>query len=389
MRIILTIAVILPIAPLLNRIVFRPIADASVLLLLIVSVALHFALDGLGLLFFGPEGVRTESLIDYTAIIAGTPISGQAMLIIVASAIFFSFLLFLFFNFTLYGKALHATAINRTGARLMGIRPHYSGTIAFLLGSLLAAVSGILIAPVNTIFYDSGFLIGLKSFVGAIIGGLVSFPVTAIGSLFVGILESFAAFLSSPFKEVIVFSILIPVLLWRSYTLVQARGRGRGMSARQTLDCDHGRPCWRLPAAPLYLQPFTITLLNYIGVYAFIALGLVLLTGIGGMVSFGQASFMGIAAYATAWTSASWAIRPGSGLFSRWSMTGLVAAILGAVTLRLQGHFLSLSTIAWGLAIYFSFGNIPGLGAYNGIAVVAADLHRLASHWSKAARFTT
>jgi branched-chain amino acid transport system permease protein len=220
-RIVLTIAVILPIAPLLNRIVYRPIADATVLLLLIVSVALHFALDGLGLLFFGPEGVRTESLFDYTAIIAGTPVSGQSMLI-VASAIFFSFLLFLFFNYTLYGKALHATALNRTGARLMGIRPHHSGTIAFLLGSLLAAVSGILIAPVNTIFYDSGFLIGLKSFVGAIVGGLVSFPVTAIGSTLVGILESFSAFLSSPFKEVIVFSILIPVLLWRSYTLVHA-----------------------------------------------------------------------------------------------------------------------------------------------------------------------
>ena len=122
--------------------------------------------------------------------------------------------------------------MNRTGARLMGIRPQRSGTIAFLLGSLLAAVSGILIAPVNTIFYDSGFLIGLKAFVGAIIGGLVSFPVTAIGSVFVGILESFAAFLSSPFKEVIVFSILIPVLLWRSYSLRADRGGGRGMSAR-------------------------------------------------------------------------------------------------------------------------------------------------------------
>lgn len=220
-RILLAVAIILPIAPLLNRIVYQPIADATVLLLLIVSVALHFAMSGLGLLFFGPEGVRTESLVDYTAIIADTPVSGQAMLIL-ASAIFFSFLLYLFFNFTLYGKALHATALNRTGARLMGIRPQQSSTIAFLLGSLLAAVSGILIAPVNTIFYDSGFLIGLKSFVGAIIGGMVSFPVTAIGSLLVGILEGFAAFLSSPFKDVIVFSILIPVLLWRSYTLVHA-----------------------------------------------------------------------------------------------------------------------------------------------------------------------
>jgi branched-chain amino acid transport system permease protein len=225
LRILLTIALILPISPLLDRIVFRPIADGTVLLLLIVSVALHFALVGLGLLFFGPEGVRTETLTDASFDIAGVAVSGETTLIVVSAA-FFSLLLFLFFEFTLYGKALHATALNRTGARLMGIRPHVSGTIAFLLGSLLAAVSGVLIAPVNTIFYDSGFLIGLKAFVGAIIGGLVSFPITAIGSVLVGILESFAAFFSSPFKEVIVFSILIPVLLWRSYTTATAEESG-------------------------------------------------------------------------------------------------------------------------------------------------------------------
>ena len=216
LRIVLTLALIAPIAPLLDRVVFRPIADASVLLLLTVAVALHFALVGLGLLFFGPEGVRTESLSDATLTLGGIPISGQS-LIIVAAAIVFSGLFFLFFEFTIAGKSLHATAVNRTGARLMGIRPERAGAIAYLLGSLLAGVSGVLISPVNTIFYDSGFLIGLKAFVGAIIGGLVSFPVTAIGSMFVGVLESFAAFQSSAFKEVIVFSILIPVLLWRSY----------------------------------------------------------------------------------------------------------------------------------------------------------------------------
>src|SRR3569833_2728154 len=122
-----------------------------------------------------------------------------------------------------------------------------------------------------------------------------------------------------------------------------------------------------LMGAPLYLAPFTITLLNYIGVYSLIALGLVLLTGNAGMVSFGQASFMGIAAYATGWTSAVRGYSPWLGLILALVLSGLIAAILGAVTLRLGGHFLSLSTIAWGLAIYFSFGNIPGLGAYDGI----------------------
>jgi len=216
-RILLALMLIMPIAPLLDRIVYRPIADGTVLLLLTVSVALHFALRGLGLLFFGPEGVRTEPLTSMAIEIAGIHVSGQTVLIVTA-ALVFSGLLFLFFDFTLTGKALRATAVNRTGARLMGIRPARAGTIAYLLGSLMAGVSGILIAPVNTIFYDSGFLIGLKAFVGAIVGGLTSYPLAALGTLGVGILESFASFESSAFKDVIVFSLLIPILLWRSFT---------------------------------------------------------------------------------------------------------------------------------------------------------------------------
>ncbi|GHD20568.1 branched-chain amino acid ABC transporter permease [Tianweitania populi] len=219
LRILFSLILILPIAPLLDRIVYRPIADASVLMLLIVSMALHFALVGLGLLFFGPEGVRTEPMTDAIFEFGSIMITGQAALIMFA-AVLFSGLLYLFFDFTLIGKSLRATAVNRSGARLMGIRPERSGTIAYIVGSLMAGVSGILIAPVNTMFYDSGFLLGLRAFVGAIIGGLVSYPGTAIGSLFVGVLESFASFQSSAFKDVIVFSLLIPILIWRSIVSV-------------------------------------------------------------------------------------------------------------------------------------------------------------------------
>jgi branched-chain amino acid transport system permease protein len=220
-RIALSLALVLPIAPLLDRVVFRPIADASVLLLLTVAVALHFALVGLGLLFFGPEGVRTQPLTDANFEMGGLVVNAQTLLIVGASIVF-SALLFLFFEFTLLGKALRATAINRTGARLVGIRPATTGTIAYLLASLLAGISGVLIAPVATIFYDSGFLIGLKAFVGAIFGAMASYPMTALGAVLVGLLESFASFWTSAFKEVVVFGILIPVLLWRSLSLAAA-----------------------------------------------------------------------------------------------------------------------------------------------------------------------
>src|SRR5215469_4643331 len=122
-----------------------------------------------------------------------------------------------------------------------------------------------------------------------------------------------------------------------------------------------------LAVAPALLSPFKITLLNFIGIYTLAVLGLVLLTGVGGMLSFGQAAFVGIAAYATAWACAIHGYSPWLGFVLAVVLVCGIAALLGAITLRLEGHFLPLSTIAWGLAIYFLFGNIDALGHFNGI----------------------
>jgi branched-chain amino acid transport system permease protein len=214
--ILITLAIVLPISPLLYRIAFRPLADASVLVLLIVAVAVHFALSGMALVFFGPEGYRTQPMTRAFFTIGPVGVSGQSILVVVSAAVF-GLLLFLFFEHTLSGKALRATAINRVGARLVGILPSTSAAIAFLLASALAGISGILIGPITTLYYDSGFLIGLKAFVGAIIGGLVSYPATIVGALLVGLFESYASFWNSAFKEVIVFGSLIPILLRRSF----------------------------------------------------------------------------------------------------------------------------------------------------------------------------
>jgi branched-chain amino acid transport system permease protein len=214
--ILITLAVTLPISPLLYRIAFQPLADASVLLLLIIAVAVHFALSGMALIYFGPEGFRTQPLTRAFFNIGPMTVSGQSILV-VASAAVFGLFLFLFFERTLNGKALRATAVNRVGARLVGIRLSTTAAIAFLLASVLAGISGILIGPIATLYYDSGFLIGLKAFVGAIIGGLVSYPATIVGAILVGLFESYASFWNSAMKEVIVFGSLIPILLWQSF----------------------------------------------------------------------------------------------------------------------------------------------------------------------------
>jgi branched-chain amino acid transport system permease protein len=122
-----------------------------------------------------------------------------------------------------------------------------------------------------------------------------------------------------------------------------------------------------LLAAPFWAAEFTITLLNYIGIYALVALGVVLLTGVGGLTSFGQAAFVGIGAYATAWLTTAEGASPWLGLLFALALSGIVAALLGAITLRLGGHFLPLGTIAWGLSIFFLFGNLETLGRNNGI----------------------
>ena len=222
LQVVASVALVVPITPLVARLALQPIADASVLVLLIVSLALHFLLSGLGLLFFGPEGSRTHPLVTGTWTIAdGYTVNGQVLLM-VGAAIVLSGLFFLLFERTVTGKALRATAVNRVGARLVGIRPAKTALVAYTGASLLAGIIGVLIAPVTTMYYDSGFIIGLKAFIAAIIGGLVSYPLTAVGALAVGIFESFASFWSGELKDVLVFGLLIPVLLLRSFVAAHA-----------------------------------------------------------------------------------------------------------------------------------------------------------------------
>jgi len=211
----LSLAIVACIGLFLYRLAFQPLAHTSVLVLLIASVGCHLAMQGLGLLFFGAEGQRGPAVADIALTFGPLRFTGQS-LAVYAITIGFIVALWLFFGFSLYGKALRATAVNRLGARLAGIRTTLSGQIAFLLAALIGALSGILIVPITTLYYDTGFLIGLKGFIAAIIGGLVSYPLTAIAALVVGTVEAFSSFYASNFKEVIVFTLLVPVLLLRS-----------------------------------------------------------------------------------------------------------------------------------------------------------------------------
>jgi branched-chain amino acid transport system permease protein len=212
---LLTLAIVTPLGGLTYRLAYESLADATVLVLLIVSVGVHFALTGVGLLFFGAEGFRNPSFWDARFTAGPLMLSGQTLIIFLASTALIV-LLWLFFERSLYGKALRATAVNRLGARLMGISTVQAGRLSFTMAAFIGALSGLLIGPTTTVFYDSGFLIGLKGFVAAVFGGLASYPLALVGAIGVGLLEAFGSFWASAFKEVIVFTSILPVLLWRS-----------------------------------------------------------------------------------------------------------------------------------------------------------------------------
>ena len=127
-----------------------------------------------------------------------------------------------------------------------------------------------------------------------------------------------------------------------------------------------------LVGIPLLAPQFWVTLGNYVGLYSIVALGLVLLTGIAGQTSFGQAAFVGLGAYTTAYLTTQYGASPWLALPAGLAITLVVALALGFITLRMQGHYLPLATIAWGISLFFLFGNLEWLGGHTGMTGIPA-----------------
>ncbi|HEX7436664.1 MAG TPA: branched-chain amino acid ABC transporter permease, partial [Caldimonas sp.] len=125
-----------------------------------------------------------------------------------------------------------------------------------------------------------------------------------------------------------------------------------------------------MPQLPV--PEFWITQANYIGLYALVVIGLVLLTGVAGLTSFGQAAFVGLGAYSAAYLTVTHGVSPWFTVWIGLVVTGLAALVLGWITLRMSGHYLPLATIAWGLSLYYLLGNIDALGKYDGLLGIPA-----------------
>jgi len=212
---LLTVLLVTPIGPYLYEIVFEKIARASSLILLIVSLAIHFVLSGCVLVLFGAEGIRNNVSILPSMTLGGLPLSGYALTVTLVAALT-CLTLYVSFSKSLLGKSLRATADNPTGAAIVGINPSSSASLAFAVAAFIAAVVGIFLSSNLTIYYDSGMMIGLKGFIGAVFGGFSSYPVSAFGAYLLGFAESFFSFEFSKYKDALVFVLVLPVVVARA-----------------------------------------------------------------------------------------------------------------------------------------------------------------------------
>ncbi|HEX3048018.1 MAG TPA: branched-chain amino acid ABC transporter permease [Bacillota bacterium] len=194
----------------------RPLQKATTFSVIIMTIGASIFIRGLALLIWGTDTYSLPFFITGDPIIIGGAAIIPHYLLVFGASIVLMLILNLFFKKTLVGQAMRASAVNRQGASLCGIKPEWMVKISFGLSAGLAAISGIIIAPTNLTGWDVGIKLGLKGFVVAIIGGLNSFVGTICGGFLLGIIEALGAgFISSQYKDAITFGLLIIILFLR------------------------------------------------------------------------------------------------------------------------------------------------------------------------------
>jgi len=222
---VLSVICVTIIGALMERLTIYPARRAAALSLIIITVGAYITMQGLALLFWGADPYKlpafsTLELGDRKFRFAGVLVKAQSFWIWGTTAVILVILAF-FFERTILGKAVRACAVNRRAAQLMGISPSRMSLLSFALAAALGAIGGIVLAPATRPIYDMGLKLGLKGFVAAIMGGLVSSPGAVLGGLLLGVLENIAAGVTKAgFKDIFAFIILILLLLFRPQGII-------------------------------------------------------------------------------------------------------------------------------------------------------------------------
>jgi branched-chain amino acid transport system permease protein len=216
-----------------ERVAIHPARHSPPVTLIIITVGVTIILRAGALLKWGANpyvlpSFTTLVLEDRIYRFGGVTVQAQSLWIWATLVVVLG-LLYLLLEHTLMGKALRACAVNRRAAQLMGINPNRMSLIAFAMAAALGAIGGIVLGPVTRPIYDMGLMLGLRGFVAAIVGGMVSTPGAVVGGLLLGVVENVVAGVTNPtYKSVFAFLILIGILLFRPQGII-----GRGETATE------------------------------------------------------------------------------------------------------------------------------------------------------------
>lgn len=339
------------------------LSNANVLML---TAGLLTMIEGFSLAVWGSQPYAMppfsgEQPLAFGAILIPT----QAFWVFGATALCIVALWFLIVR-TKLGKGLRACAENPSAASLMGIDVPRMTLLSFGLATLIAAISGVIVAPTTSLQFDTGRLFTISGFVAAAIGGIASFPGAVIGGLFLGLVTQLStAYISSLFSSAISLLILLVVLIWRPQGLVAA-GVGRRQDTRdEAKAAGHAGKlpahlAWPLAAIAVVVAvfiPFVITdngTMSGLVIAAILfmtLMGLDVLMGYAGQVSLGQSGFMAIGGYTSGYLAINTEIAPVLSILAGIGVSVLCALVLSVVTLRLRGLYLALATLAFGLLI--------------------------------------
>jgi branched-chain amino acid transport system permease protein len=208
-----------------ERAAIYPARNSPAVTLIIITIGATITLRAAALLAWGADpyvlpAFTTLALEDRVFRFGGITLEAQSLWIW-ATLVVVLVLLYLFLERTVVGKALRACAVNRRAAQLMGINPSRMSLLSFAMAAALGAIGGIVLGPVTRPIYDMGLMLGLRGFVAAIMGGMVSVPGAVVGGLILGVVENIAAGVTDPtYKSVVSFIILIAILLFRPQGII-------------------------------------------------------------------------------------------------------------------------------------------------------------------------
>jgi branched-chain amino acid transport system permease protein len=212
----LAVAVAALVGAAVERGVLSPAAGSSELVRIIITIGVSIALRGIALTIWSSQSYKLPPFTSGKPLtLFGAALARQDLWVLgVAAAAMLG--LYVLFERTFFGSALRASVMNRDASRLMGIAPSVMSLVAYTLSAALGALAGIVITPIALATYDMGIMLGLKGFVAAVLGGLVSAPGAVAGALVLGIVESFAAgLLSSGYRDALAFGLLLGILVFR------------------------------------------------------------------------------------------------------------------------------------------------------------------------------